>query len=106
MSGSGGGGPWTPPNGDSCERLTSETTLTSPDRAVISRLKDGDSLDVTVDNSGARPVVRAMYKGQVAGSITSSIIQRLVECIDEGHQYVADVISVQGGTCRVRVHAR
>jgi hypothetical protein len=105
MSGSGGGS-WPTPTGDSCERLTSETTLTSPDRAVISQLTDGTLLSVEVDTSGARPVVRAMYQGQVAGSITSSIIQRLVECIDDGHEYVAEVLSVQGGTCRVRVRSR
>jgi hypothetical protein len=105
MSGSSSSS-WTTPTGDSCERLTSETTLTSPDRAVISQLSIGTQLDVEVDNSGARPVVRAMYQGQVAGSITSSIIQRLVECIGEGYEYVAVVLSVQGGTCRVRVRSR
>jgi hypothetical protein len=102
MSGSGSSS-WTAPTGDSCERLTSDTTLTSPDPAVISQLHDGTLLDVAVDDSGAHPVVRAMYQGQVAGSITSSIIQKLVECIESGHQYVAQVLSVQGGTCRVRV---
>jgi hypothetical protein len=103
---SGGGGSWTTPTGDSCDRLTSETTLTSPDRAVISQLTNGTLLDVEVDNSGARPVVRAVYQGQIAGSITSSIIQRLVECIEDGYRYVAEVVNVQGGTCRVRVHIR
>jgi hypothetical protein len=105
MSGSSSSS-WTAPAGDSCERLTSETTLTSPDRAVISQLNVGTTLEVEVDNSGARPVVRAMYHGQVAGSITSSIIQRLVECIGEGYEYVAEVLSIQGGTCRVRVRSR
>jgi hypothetical protein len=105
MSG-GGGGSWTTPTGDSCERLTSETTLTSPDRAVISRLSAGELLDVEVDSSGARPVVRAVYQGQIAGSITSSIIQKIVECIGDGYQYVAEVLNVQGGTCRVRVRAK
>ena len=52
MSGAGGGS-WTTPTGDSCERLTSETTLTSPDRAVISQLTVGTLLDVEVDNSGS-----------------------------------------------------
>ena len=76
MSGSGGGD-WTTPPGDSCERLTSETALTSPDRAVVSQLNTSALLDVKVDRSGARPIVRAMYKGKIAGSITSSIIQRI-----------------------------
>lgn len=102
MSGSGGGS-WTTPSGDSCETLTSDTTLTSPDPAVISQLQVGTLLDVEVDDSGAHPVIHAMYQGQVAGSITSSIIQKLVECIEGGHEYVAQVLSIQGGTCRVRV---
>jgi len=97
---------WTAPTGDSCDRLTSETTLTSPDRDVISQLSKGVLLDVEVDNTGARPVVRAMLNGQIAGSITSSIIQKLVECIEGGYSYVAEVISVQGGTCKVRVKMR
>lgn len=106
MSGSGGGGDWIIPPGDSCERLMSETTLTSPDRVIVSQLRQGTLLDVEVDNSGMRPVVRAMYDGKAAGSITSSIIQRIVECIEKGYDYVAEVLSVQGGTCKVRVRAR
>lgn len=105
MSGSPGGD-WTTPTGDSCERLTSETTLTSPNRAVISQLRKGVFLDVVIDTSGTRPVVRAMHGGDIAGSITSSIIQKLAECIESGYTYVAEVISVQGGTCKVRVRIR
>lgn len=97
---------WTTPTGDSCDRLTSETTLTSPDRAVISQLSKGELLDVAVDSTGARPVVRAIKEGQIAGSITSSIIQKLAECIEGGYSYVAEVISIQGGTCKVRVRVR
>ena len=105
MSGSNGGD-WVAPPGDSCERLTSETTLTSPDRSVVSQLTEDDVLKVKVDNTGARPVVRAIYKGKVAGSITSSIIQRIVECMADGYEYEARVISIKGGTCKVRVYAR
>jgi hypothetical protein len=105
MSGSGGG-TWNPPMVDSCELLTSETTLTSPDRDVLSRLSKDVRLDVAVDNSGPRPVVRALYQGRIAGSITSSVIQKLVECIEGGYVYVAEVLSVDGGACRVRVRLR
>jgi hypothetical protein len=63
-------------------------------------------LDVEVDTTGARPVIRAMHKEKIAGSITSSIIQKIAECIDAGYVYVAEVISVQGGTCKVRVRVR
>jgi hypothetical protein len=106
VSGSGSGGTWVEPVQDSCEKLTSETTLTSPVRDVVSQLAVGDVLDVRVDNVGGTPVVRVVHDGNVAGSITSAVIQRIVECIEKGHAYVAEVLSVQGGACRVRVRIR
>lgn len=105
MSGSGGSS-WSEETQDSCEKLTSETTLTSPVRNVIAQLRKDMVLDVDVDDSGATPVVRALHNGQVAGSITSAVIQKIVACIETGHAYVADVLSVQGGACRVRVRRR
>ena len=106
MSGSGGGGGWSEPSQDSCEKLTSETTLTSPVRSVIEQLSKGVLLDVNVTDSGGTRVVQALYNGTVAGSITSTIIQKIAECIENGHTYVAEVLSVQGGACRVRVRIR
>ncbi|SRR6266404_5690165 len=105
MSGSGGGS-WTEPTQDPCEKLNSETTLTSPVRNVIAQLSQGTLLDVEVSDSGGTRVVQAVHNGQVAGSITSSIIQKIAECIEKGHVYVAEVLSVQGGACRVRVRVR
>jgi|GEM_PF-1642705 len=104
MSGSGGGS-WSVPVGDTCDRLTSDTALTSPSREVTSQLQPGSLLEIEIDNTAATPVVRAMFQGQVAGSITSSIIQKLVECVESGYTYIAEVTSVQGGACRVRVRA-
>lgn len=106
MSGSGGGGGWSDPVQDSCEKLTSETTLTSPVRETIAQLSKGALLDIRVDNVSGTRVVRAIYKGSIAGSITSAIIQKIAECIEKGHSYVAEVLSVQGGACRVRVHLK
>ena len=105
MSGSGGGS-WSEPSQDPCEKLTSETTLTSPVRTVIAQLSKDMLLDIEVNNSGGTRVVQALHKGNVAGSITSTIIQRIAECIENGHVYVAEVLSVQGGACRVRVRIR
>lgn len=97
---------WTVPPGDSCDRLTSDTTLTSPNRDVVSLLKPGTELNIEVDESGDTPLVRAVYNGQIAGSITSSIIQKLVQCVENGYSYVAEVKSVEGGTCKVRVRVK
>jgi hypothetical protein len=50
---------------------------------------------------------KSVYGAEVAGTITSSIIQRLAECIEKGFQYVADVQDeVKGGACKVHVHVK
>jgi hypothetical protein len=72
----------------------------------MAQITKGTLLDVEVSESGGTRVVRAVHNGQVAGSITSSIIQRIAECIENGHVYVAEVLSIQGGACRVRVRIR
>ena len=106
MSGSGGG-TWIDQPTDDCARLAQQTTLNSPNRAVVSRLQKGDLLDVRVTKVGKGVVVEALRNGQVAGSITSSIIQRLAECVEKGYEYVAEVIDdVQGGACRIHVHLK
>jgi cysteinyl-tRNA synthetase len=105
MSGSGGGGDsWREQPKDTCETLSQETTLNSPVKAVVSKLKKGDKLDVRIKKSGNVTVVEALHNGKTAGAITSSIVTRLVECIGEGHKYVADVTDVNGGACKVHVH--
>lgn len=105
MSGSGGGG-WNDQPSDNCATLSQQTTLNSPNKAVLSNLAKGNLLDVRVKTMGKGVIVEALYGGQVAGSITSSIIQRLAECIEKGYEYVAEVIDLQGGACRVHVHPK
>jgi hypothetical protein len=92
--------------GESCETLSQQTTLNSPNKSVLSQLKKGDILDVRVSKSGKAIIVEAVYKGQVAGTITSSIIQKLAECVDQGYEYVAEVVDIQGGACKVHVRVK
>ena len=105
MSGSGGG-TWIDQPGDSCPTLSQQTTLNSPNRAVLAQLSKGTELEVSVNKSGKAVTVEALFNGQVAGTITSSIIQRLAECMENGYQYVAEVIDVQGGACRVHIRLK
>jgi hypothetical protein len=105
MSGSGGGS-WTDRPTDDCAMLSEQTTLNSPKRTVLSQLQKGDLLEVRVNKAGKGVVVEALHHEQVAGSITSSIIQRLAECVEKGYEYVAEVIEVQGGACRVHVYLK
>jgi len=108
MSGpSGNGGNWVSPPGDDCSKLSEVTTLNTPDREVLKEIKKTDELEIRVRRSGNSVIIEAVHKGRVAGTITSSIIQRLAECMEKGFKYVADVIEdVKGGACKVRVHSK
>lgn len=106
MSGSGGGSWINTPN-DSCATLSQQATLNSPVKAVLANVKKGDLLSINVRKVGSAAIVEALHNGQVAGTITSSIIQRLAECMEEGYEYVAEVVDhVQGGACRIQVRAK
>lgn len=106
MSGSGGTiyDPEPPPL--RCERLTFKTVLNSPNPGVIHGLAAGDELDLTVSKRNGFDVVEAVYQGDVAGSITSDLVPKLVDCASEGFVYVADVLSINGGRVEVEVHVK
>ena len=102
MSGSGGGGTWVDERPSSCDSLSVITTLNSPDKDVLKGIKPKDVLDITVVTLNNAVVVKALHRGKVAGSITATIVQKLAECVEEGYTYVADVIDIEGGACKIR----
>ena len=73
---------------------------------MLSQVTKGALLDVSVNKTGKAVTIEALFNGQVAGTITASIIQQIAECIEKGYQYVAEVIDNQGGACRVRIRAK
>lgn len=124
-SGGGGGGDWRPTGGtgpsdqkttgsggkgggtsrDPCH-ITELTTLNSPNRTVVTTLRDGDLLDVQLQAGPPRQLV-AEHNGTVAGSITSPKSAQIIQCISrQGRAYVAEVRSIRGGLCQVEVRPR
>jgi hypothetical protein len=114
MGGGGGGGNGNgrrgeevPPPRDfaDCEAIRFETVLASPQQAVIASLLVGQVLLLRLGSQQNRPVVDAVTDaGDRAGSITSTHLTQLIECLQGGHDYVADVLDLDGGACRVLVH--
>lgn len=102
-SGGGGGGGYIQDFEVTCDRLTLEVQLGSPQQAVIDQIEIGATLEVAVQLVGTSMVVVVLHRGQVAGGIAHSSIQRLRECINEGTVYVATVLSKNGGQVRVRI---
>ena len=125
MSGSGGGGsdtwrptPITPnkPTGgdggggggepDPCA-LVEVTNLNSPNRAVLATLRQGDLLEVVFQAGPPQRLLAQQPTGAIAGSITSPSMLQIIQCITtRGVSYVAEVLSVRGAICQVRVQVQ
>jgi hypothetical protein len=100
----GGGGENVPP--DPCN-IVETTTLNSPNRTVVTTLRTGDLLTVVFQAGPPQRLVAEHSSGATAGSITSPSMLQIIQCITQGgHGYVAEVLSVRGAICQVRVRPR
>lgn len=106
MSGPGGGGGGSGPvlPEVDCARISEQTVLNSPVPEVVGGLTRGDVLDVQVRNGTS--LVAITNDGEIAGALTPPLLPRIVECIEKSFRYVAIVLSVSGGECRVHVKLR
>ena len=100
--GDGGGGNVPP---DPCN-ITEVTNLNSVNRTVIAGLRPGDRLDVVFQAGPPQRLVAQTTAGVVAGSITSPSMLQIIQCIQAGTSYVAEVLSVRGAQCQVRIQPK
>ena len=98
--GGGGGGDTDPPP---CETLRFDAQLVSTQPGVVATLKPGDVLDVALSVLKGQTIVQVLKNGQVAGGLTGPDANRLRGCIEDGHDFKANVLTVNGGQVRVRV---
>jgi hypothetical protein len=74
----------------------------TPER--LAGVAKGDVLDVALQEQQKTPVVVVSKDGKEVGSVGSGHLAQLIECLQEEHRYLADVLSLEGGACRVRIH--
>lgn len=105
MSGGGGGGGIGGgyANDSPCDKLRFDAQLTSPQPSVVGTLMVGDALDIVVATMNGQVVVQVRKAGNLAGGLTGPDATRLRNCMDQGHQFGATVLTVNGGQVRVRV---
>jgi hypothetical protein len=108
MSGnsSGGGMPSfnNPGAGDDCQNLVINTNLASPQAAIIENLSIGDILQVEAASEQG-PIEVKDDQGNVAGTILTREQIRLLNCINSGTEYVAEVLVINDGQCSVQIRA-
>jgi len=120
MSGGGNSGDWRPEpkapsrepkdgdiggdvvSGDPCV-IDEVTSLNSVSPAGLRNARPRVLLNVVFLAGPPQRLVAQDYTGQTVGSITSRSMLQIIECIQSGRQYVAEVLSIQGGSCQIRV---
>jgi len=105
MTGSRGGG-GTPPIRTrvtvSCEKLTVITVLVKPDEEVLTSIKVDDILIVQVLDGD----LVVMYGQDIVGYVDVPEKARFISCLQSGTFYVADVLSIEGFQCKVRIRVQ
>lgn len=86
---------------DPCD-ITEDTTLNSPDRTVLVTLRDGDPLVIELQEGR----LRAKRGDRIAGSVTSARHAQILHCMQQGREYMAVVLSIDRGACRVRIQPK
>ncbi len=105
MSGSNGngGGPLDPPELN-CSTLSFNTTVNSPNPEVVPAIEIRQRLEIRLQ--GRIVVVGIPGSQDILGSINHTNTLRLIECMGEGHEYVAIIREIQDGLVRIHVHSR
>lgn len=89
----------------SCEALTDKTTLNSLNQGALDGLNVRDILDVRAEGPRG-PLVVINEAGNIVGAITSALAGQILMCIDQGHQYVAEVMRINGGQVVITIRHR
>ena len=87
---------------DGCD-LSELTILSSPNQAVIETLTVDNVLTIELIEQIPQRLVAKTGDNMIAGTITSKKMPTIAACIREGFQYVAVVLSIDGGRVEVRV---
>lgn len=90
---------------ENCEDLVINTNLASPQPEVLALLNVGDELTIYAA-SDQGPIQALNSSGDVAGSIVSREQIRLLNCINQGIQYIAEVLSLDQGQCQVQIKVK
>ncbi len=102
MGGSGSGG-YTPVSySGNCAALTFQAQLNSPQPGVLKDLRPGMILSVELTPL-PKQIVQVLHGKLLAGALTGPQSAQLINCLQNGFPFQAEVISVRGGMCTVSV---
>lgn len=89
--------------GNACLNLVIITNLASVDAEVLKKVNVAEVLPV-VAQSADGPVV-AMKDDEVLGTVLSSKLVQLLNCMNDGTEYEAEVLKIEDPICQVKISA-
>ena len=102
VGGSGGGSGSGSSSNDACD-INETAPVNSPQANVVRTLSVGDHLDVSLVGTAPRRTLQLIAQAGIAGSLTHRGALAISRCIDAGHDYDAEVLSINGGQIIVRI---
>jgi len=105
MCGSGNGG-YVPPQGSKfdCETSQITTTVSSIDLDVLRKLSVGNVLGLEISEN--KTLILLDGDGEILGCILHLNTIDLIECIENGNEYKAEIISISGPACKVLIQSK
>lgn len=89
--------------GDACLNLVIITNLASVDVDVLNKTQVKDILPVEAQSVDGPIVV--LKDGNVLGTVLSSHLVQLLNCMNDGTVYMAEVIKIEDALCQVKITA-
>lgn len=105
MSGSSGGG-YVPPQRTKfdCETSIIRTNVSSIDLAVLAKHKQGDILEVVINQNDA--LILEDGNGETLGAILHSNTPDIIDCIKQGATYEAEILKINTPACQVEIRRK
>lgn len=102
MSGSSGGG-YIPPQRTAfdCETGVIMVNVSSVDLNVLSKCKVRDILNVDINEKGTLVVNDG--NGEILGAILHPNTQDIIDCIQNGNTYNAEVVVINFPACKIKI---
>lgn len=104
--GIGGGGEMPrpmPAKGDACMDLVITTNLATVNEKVLKKVNEGEALTVTAQSADGPVVV--MKDDEILGSVMSRLLSQLLDCMNGGTEYIAEVMKIEDAICQVKIAA-
>lgn len=88
---------------NACMNLVIITNLASVDVKVLNKTQVGDVLPVEAQSADGPVVV--LKDGDIIGTVLSSHLIQLLNCMNNGTEYEAEVIKIEDAICQVKISA-